>query len=71
MSDKKKWRDMSTGQRISGIAVMAAQLGLQGVVLADLHRRPEGEIRGNKKWWVAASFVNFVGPIAYLLGGRR
>lgn len=71
MTNKKKFSDMSRAQRVGTIAAGAAQLALQGVVLADLHRRPASEVRGRKGWWVAASFVNFLGPIAYLVGGRR
>jgi hypothetical protein len=27
--------------------------------------------QGSKKLWVAAAFVNFVGPLAYFMFGRR
>jgi hypothetical protein len=28
-------------------------------------------VRGSKLYWAAATFVNFVGPLAYFLFGRR
>jgi hypothetical protein len=34
-------------------------------------RRPGEQIRGSKKLWTAAAFVNFVGPLAYFAFGRR
>jgi hypothetical protein len=49
----------------------AIQLALMIAALVDLWRRPEEEIRGKKLLWTAFSFVNFVGPISYLLFGRR
>ena len=69
--DKKKWRDLSNVERGVVIVGSAIQLGLQGAALSDLHRRPDDEVRGRKSWWVAASFVNFVGPVAYFVLGRR
>jgi len=49
----------------------AVQLVLLATALADIYRRPAGEIRGSKRLWAAAAFVNFVGPISYFLFGRR
>ena len=47
------------------------QLGLMLAALIDIRRRPARRIRGGKGVWTAASFVNFVGPIAYFAFGRR
>jgi hypothetical protein len=47
------------------------QLGLLAAALADIHRRPGGEIRGGEHLWTAAALVNYVGPISYFLFGRR
>lgn len=44
---------------------------LLGAALLDLRRRPAARVRGSKKWWAAASLVNFVGPLAYFAFGRR
>lgn len=50
---------------------ISVQVSLFLTALTDIYRRPAEEIRGNKWLWVAASFVNFVGPISYFLFGRR
>ncbi len=69
--DEKNWSELSNGERSLMVIGSAVQLGLQAVALIDLYRRDQSEIRGKKSWWVALSFVNFLGPIAYLIGGRR
>jgi hypothetical protein len=54
------------------VAAVVVQIGLLLAALSDIHRRPEGQIRGNKKWpWTLAAFVNFVGPVSYFLFGRK
>ena len=68
---KKRWSELSTGQRrgimISGIL----QVTLLIAALVDIWRRPKEEIRGDKRLWTAVSFVKFIGPISYFLFGRR
>ena len=68
---KKRWSELSTGQRrgimISGIL----QVTLLIAALVDIWRRPKEEIRGDKRLWTAVSFVNFIGPNSYFLFGRR
>ena len=50
----------------------AVQLALlDATALSDLARRPSAEVNGSKRVWVAVSFVNFVGPLAYFAFGRR
>ena len=67
----RSWRDLSWRRRLLLIAVGVVQLALLTAALFDLRRRPSTQIRGPKLLWVAASFVNFVGPIAYFSIGRR
>jgi phospholipase D-like protein len=68
---KRKWRDLSAPQRaaIAGSAVV--QVGLLAAALADLRRRPAKKVRGDKRIWTAVAFVNYVGPIAYFVYGRK
>jgi hypothetical protein len=47
------------------------QVFLAAAALLDLRRRPSDQVRGSKKLWAAAAFVNFVGPLAYFVFGRR
>lgn len=68
---QKAWKDLSSAAKVR-IAVMAVvQLSLLAAALWDIRRRPAEAIQGSKPMWVAISFVNFVGPIAYFLFGRK
>ncbi|MFD4179985.1 PLD nuclease N-terminal domain-containing protein [Rhodococcus sp. NPDC058514] len=54
------------------LAVAAVlQIALTAAALFDIRRRSPDEIKGSKRVWTAASFVNFAGPIAYFVFGRR
>lgn len=47
---------------------------MQIVAARDLLRRPSDEVRGGRKWlWALAIAANYlgIGPIVYLIGGRR
>jgi len=68
---KPRWSDLSTAQRAALAGVGVVQLGLLAAALADLRRRPSGQVRGSKAIWTAVSFVNLVGPLAYFAFGRR
>ncbi|WP_046470761.1 PLDc N-terminal domain-containing protein [Allosalinactinospora lopnorensis] len=68
---RKRWRDLAPGKRKAIMLLGAAQVSLQAAALADLARRPPERVRGPKPVWAALSFVNWVGPISYLLWGRR
>lgn len=69
--DKKQWSDMSPQQRAGAVAGALVQIALQAAALLDLRRRPAEAVRGPKWAWVAASFVNTVGPVSYFVFGRR
>jgi hypothetical protein len=71
MSRGQKWADLSPRRRRLIIVGAVAQVGLQSAALVDLYRRSAEEVNGPKARWVAASFVNFAGPIAYFVFGRR
>lgn len=70
-NSKKSWSDLSAGQRAAVVAAGVVQVGLLGAALTDLRRRPSAEVNGRKAMWVAVSFVNFIGPLAYFAFGRR
>ena len=71
MARKKRWADLSTEQKRAIIAAGVVQNALLAAALIDLRKRPAKQINGDKRLWVAASFINFVGPIAYFLVGRK
>ncbi len=70
MSRNKSWNELSVVSRWRIALLGIAQLALQFVALRDLIKRPAAEVRGAKGAWAAASFVNFLGPVAYLACGR-
>lgn len=70
-SKKKRWSDLSGGQRVAVVAGGVVQVSLLVRALWDLWRRPADQVNGSKLVWTAVCFVNFVGPLAYLRFGRR
>jgi hypothetical protein len=68
---KKRWSDLSTSQRAGVAGAGVVQLSLLAAALIDLRRRPADQIKGSKAMWVAVSFVNFLGPLAYFAFGRK
>lgn len=71
MGDKKRWQDLSTGQRAAVVVASVVELSLTTVALVDLARRPADQVRGSKVAWALGCFVQPVGPVAYLRFGRR
>lgn len=68
---KKRWSELTPTQQRLVVAAGAVQLVLQAATLWDLRRRSPEELRGSKRWWAVAAFVNIVGPVAYFTVGRR
>ena len=68
---RKRWEDLSPGQRRGILALASLQLSLTATALTDIARRPPGQINGSKWAWALASLVSFVGPLAYFAWGRR
>lgn len=70
MAQGKRWNELSVVSRWRIAVLGIAQLALQFVAIRDLIKRPASEVRGAKGAWAAASFINFLGPIAYFAFGR-
>ena len=68
---KKKWADLTDGQRTGLIALIAVQLSLAISAWADLSSRNSSQVRGPKGRWAAIIAINFVGPALYFTRGRR
>lgn len=68
---RRKWSELSDRQRTTVLVMASVQVSLLLTALTDIYRRPAEEIRGGKWPWVAASFVNFIGPVSYFVFGRR
>jgi hypothetical protein len=71
MTQRKKWSDLTTGQQNSVRLAAVLQITLLAAALWDIWHRPADEIKGDRRLWTAISFVNYVGPIAYFLFGRK
>ncbi|KLN33450.1 MULTISPECIES: PLD nuclease N-terminal domain-containing protein [Cellulosimicrobium] len=71
MGTKRRWKDLTKGQKIAVGVVGAAQVTLTAAAYRDLLRRPAEQVNGTKLAWGLALLVNWVGPIAYFLDGRK
>ena len=69
MSTRKRWLDLTAMQRLMTVVMGTIQIGLLVAAQRDISRRPEGEIRGNKRMWRAITLVNYVGPTLYFAYG--
>ena len=67
----KKWSDFSTSQQTLIVLLGVLQVSLFAAAVYDIYKRPADQINRPKPFWLAASLVNFVGPIAYFLFGRK
>lgn len=61
---KKKWSDLTSGQRRAVAVAGALEATLTVAVWWDLAHRPTERVRGPKAAWVLASFMQPVGPLA-------
>jgi len=68
---KRRWQDLTRGQKVAVGVVGAAQVTLTAAAYRDLLRRPAEQVNGTKLAWGLALLVNWVGPIAYFLDGRK
>ena len=68
---RKQWKDLSRAQRTRIVVQAAIQMALAAWALWDIRHRPANKIKGSKRLWTLAAFVQPVGPIAYFLFGRK
>ena len=68
---KKKWSDLSTPAKVAVVVGSLVELALTAVAMRDLSKRSADEVRGPKWIWRLVSLVQPVGPILYLVLGRR
>jgi hypothetical protein len=67
----KTWRDLSAPTKARIMTLGIVQVLLLAAALWDIAHRPAEEIKGNKPMWVGLAFVNYIGPLAYFLLGRK
>ena len=68
---KKQWSDLSPQKRATFTITGLVQVALLAAALIDIRRRPAEQIKGSKKLWTLVAFINFAGPIAYFVFGRK
>ena len=71
MTTNKRWDELTDRQQKSIIVLAGVELIITTVALIDLARRPAEQVRGPKALWALGCFIQPIGPIAYLAGGRR
>jgi len=71
MRKKVQWRDLTRVQRVAMLLASMLQVALTVTALRDIHQRSADEINGSKWMWTAAAFINFIGPTAYFMFGRK
>jgi flagellar biosynthesis/type III secretory pathway M-ring protein FliF/YscJ len=70
-TSRKRWEDLTQQQRISIVVMGVIQFALLAAALVDIRQRSEEELTASKRTWTMISFINYVGPIAYFLFGRK
>jgi cation transport regulator ChaB len=71
---RRRWSDLSKRTRTLLITAAVADGALRVAALIDIKRRPESQIRGQKRVWTAAvAIINSAGvlPISYFVFGQR
>ncbi len=68
---KKRWNELTRCQQSAVVGAAVVQLTLLAAAQIDITRRPKEQIRGAKLLWRILVLVNFIGPIAYFVIGRK
>ena len=68
---RQRWHELPPRDRRAIVLLGAVQAALLAAALRDVIRRPAGELTAPKPVWMAVCFVNFLGPVAYFVIGRR
>ena len=71
MATRKRWSDLTVPQRAAILVGASLELALTATALVDLAGRPAAQVRGPKAIWALGCFVQPVGPVGYLVLGRR
>ncbi|MEC5151949.1 PLDc N-terminal domain-containing protein [Cryobacterium sp. GrIS_2_6] len=68
---KRGWNDLSPREQTGVLVAGSVQLALAATAWAELAKRPAALVNGPKLLWAAIIGMNFIGPIAYFVCGRR
>ena len=67
----RRWSELRPLTRALITVGAVLQIGLLAAAQADIRRRSPDQLNGPRWVWATVSFINFVGPIAYFVFGRR
>ncbi len=68
---QRNWSNLAPQQR-RGIALAGLlQVTLLALAQWDMRQRSDDELNGKKAMWRVLVFINFFGPIAYFVYGRK
>ncbi|MFH0915225.1 MAG: PLDc N-terminal domain-containing protein [bacterium] len=68
---KKRWAELSAGQKMVVVVGATLQVSLLATALWDLAHRTADEVRGDRRVWAGLVFINWIGPLAYFTVGRK
>ncbi|GIH78256.1 PLD nuclease N-terminal domain-containing protein [Planobispora longispora] len=68
---RRRWADLPPRRRGAILTLAVIELLLTSAAAVDMRIRPQSDVRGRKALWWPAIFIQPVGPILYLLLGRR
>lgn len=68
---KKSWAEMSGAERTGALVMASIQIALAAAAWVDLAKRPASAVNGRKGVWALVIGINYVGPIAYFVKGRK
>jgi hypothetical protein len=71
MTSEKPPKNLDRSKRIRSALGGLLKMLLLIAALRDIRRRSEEEINGSKRMWTAIALINYVGPIAYFIFGRK
>lgn len=69
--ENRSWSQLGPLAKVGVFVLAIFQIGLLAAALVDMSRRPADRIRGPKVLWFPVAFVNFIGPVAYFVVGRK
>ncbi len=70
-NSKKSFSELSVGRRTGVVLLGISQVAFAFLAYWDLAHRDDEEINGPRLAWVPAILINWVGPAAYFLFGRK
>ncbi|SJM59613.1 hypothetical protein [Gulosibacter sp. 10] len=67
----EEWQKLGDGTQATVAVLAGVQVTLFAIAQLELVSRARERVRGRKWTWFLGNFVNFLGPISFLLFGRR